>query len=240
MCQVGIAHLIGHLRDVDLLFAQQACRLLHAQVTQELAAGDAGHLLHLAVQLGTADAYVLGQRVDIVAGLRHVGIDRPHDALHQHVVVAFHLYILYALLLLDGTAELAAQPAYVVYQVVNLDVQFLHVERLGNIGIGTRLQALQFVLHLGLRRQHDDGQLRDLRVLLDALQHGDAVHLGHHHVADDEVVVAVRQQHLQALLAVGGVVELVAVAQLVDDVVGYLVVVVDDEDAELAELAAAA
>jgi hypothetical protein len=43
------------------------------------------------------------------------------------------------------------------------------------------------------------------------LEQGESVHLGHHHIADDEVVF-ISKQHLQCFLAVYGMVKLIAVA----------------------------
>ena len=66
MSLVDIAYTVGYLRDVYLALAQQTRGLLHAQIAEELSRRDARHLLHLAVQLGTADADVGGQHVDVV------------------------------------------------------------------------------------------------------------------------------------------------------------------------------
>ena len=55
--KVREAYGIGHLGDVDLLFLEQAGSLLEADVTDKFAGRDTGQLLHLAVELCTADAY---------------------------------------------------------------------------------------------------------------------------------------------------------------------------------------
>ena len=66
------------------------------------------------------------------------------------------------------------------------------------------------------------------------LEQGESVHLGHHHIADDEVVF-ISKQHLQCFLAVYGMVKLIAVAQFGDDITGYFWFIIYYEDAELAE-----
>ena len=56
---IGETNGIGHLRDILLLLGQQTGRLLHPQVLNEVADGQSGELLHLSVQMGTADAHLL-------------------------------------------------------------------------------------------------------------------------------------------------------------------------------------
>ena len=83
------------------------------------------------MQLGTADTHVGGEALDVEVGVRQVGVDGFHDALHQSVVVAFHLDVLYLVLLSLCTGEFASQAAHIVDEVVDEDVQFLHVEGFG-------------------------------------------------------------------------------------------------------------
>ena len=56
--QVGESYGVGHLCDVQFLFAQQTCRLFEADVADELCDGQAREFLHLSVQVCTADASV--------------------------------------------------------------------------------------------------------------------------------------------------------------------------------------
>ena len=228
--QVGEAYGIGHLGDVDFLLLQQTCGLLQTDVADELAGGDARQLLHLAVELCAADAHLLRQHVDVEVAVGQVLVDGFHDALHQQLVVALHLGLLHAVGLLLCAAVLAFQALAVVDEALDVHVQLLHVEGLGQEGVGAALQSLQAVAHVGLRGEHDDGDVGDVDVGFDHAQHGEAVHLGHHDVADDHVVVA-GQQFAQSLLAVGTDAELVVAAQLGGDVMANLQVVVDDEHA---------
>ena len=91
----------------------------------------------------TADTYIVGQGIYIEVRILHVGIDRPHDAFHQGIIIAFYLDVFHFVFLLGGTTELTAQPAHIVYQVVYLNMQFLHTEGLGNVGIGSAFKSLQ-------------------------------------------------------------------------------------------------
>ena len=59
------------------------------------------------MQLGTADADLLGEHIDIEVAVGEVLVDGLHDALHEHLVVATHLGLLHLVNLLLGTAVLA-------------------------------------------------------------------------------------------------------------------------------------
>ena len=51
-----------------------------------------------------------------------MGIHGTHDTVHQKLVITLDLNVHDTVFLLDGTAELAAQPAHVVNQIVYLDM----------------------------------------------------------------------------------------------------------------------
>ena len=165
-----------------------------------------------------------------------MGIHRTHHTLHQRVVITLHLDILYTFFLLDSSTELPAQAAHIVYEVVYLDMKLFHAERLGDIRVSPRFQPLKFVFHLRLRSQHDHRDLRNLRIILDPFQESETIHLRHHHIAHHQVVV-LRQQHLQTLFAVGGMIKLIAAAKFVNDIVSYLLVIIYHKYLELAEAA---
>ena len=233
--EVGEADGVGDLGDVDLLLTQEAGGLLQTDVADELRGGDAGHLLHLAVELGTADTHLLTEHLDVEVAIAEVLVHRLHDALHEQLVVALHLGRLEELGLLLSAAVLTLQVEARVDEVLDVHAQLLHIEGLGEEGIGTALQTLQAVADVGLGGKHDDGYMRQIEVGLDHAEHGEAVHLGHHDVADDEVVGHVvllgREQLLQALAAVVADAELIVVRQLGGDIAADLLVVVDDEHA---------
>ena len=225
---------VGHLGDVQLLLAQQTGGLLQADVTQELAGGDAGHLLHLAVELCTADAYLLGEHIDVEVAVGEVLVDGLHDTFHEQLVVALDIGRLDLVGLLLGAAVLALQTLSRAQQVVDVHAELLHVEGLGEESVGAALEALETVADIGHGGEHDDGYIADIDVGLDHAEHGEAVHLGHHDVADDEVValsVDAGEKLLQSLTAVMADVEAVVASELVADVGTNLFVVVDEEDA---------
>ena len=65
--------------------------------------------------------------------------------------------------------------------------QFLGGKRLGQVIVGTGIQALDLIGHLAFCREHDDGQA--FAGLTRALEYLDTVHAGHHDVQDCGVIV---------------------------------------------------
>ena len=117
-----------------------------------------------------------------------------HHALHQRFVVALHLFLLYLILLLLGARELALQAEHIAYQTVDDHVQLMDIERFGHKGIGTSFQAFQTVGYIGFRREHDHGYMINDRILLDHTQQRETVHLGHHHIANHQIVRRIEQR----------------------------------------------
>ena len=97
------------------------------------------------------------------------------------------------------------------------------------VGLGYEIHGAQLqTFHLGflVRGQHDDGNLIQLRVLLEAFQHRKPGHAGHLQIQHDQrQLVLVFPYGNHGLRAVGGVQHLVAVLQglaqnlLVDELV---------------------
>lgn len=87
------AYTVGDLRDVDGTQVEKVDSLLHAHVADELTGGYTRHLLHLAMELGTAQTNIVCQCLYIIFGIGEVLMDAVDDALHQYLVVAFHLFL---------------------------------------------------------------------------------------------------------------------------------------------------
>ena len=100
----GVAYGIGHLSDVDLLFSEQAGGLFHTDVLYEVVDGEARHLLHLAVQMGAADASLSADKADVELAVRDVFVDALHNALQKKLVVALHLDIFDVFIYTSGVA----------------------------------------------------------------------------------------------------------------------------------------
>ena len=186
------------------------------------------------MELGAAEPHLTRQLVDAEVGVLDIIVDGAHHTVHQRVVVALHLYVLHLVGLGQRPRELTPETAHVLHEVVDEHVEFLHVEGFGEIGIGTFLQSLKAVAHLGLRREHDDGDVADVGIALDFAEQTDAVHHRHHHVGHHQVVGFAGEQHLQGILAVGSGVDPVPVGQLFFHITGHLHVIVDDEQVVIA------
>ena len=89
----GVAYTICHLGNVNLLFSKQAGGLFHANVLDAVVDSEARHLLHLAVQMGPADASLGTDKADIKVAIADVVVDALHDAFHKKFVITFHLNI---------------------------------------------------------------------------------------------------------------------------------------------------
>ena len=59
MARIVEAHRVSHLIDIDTTLGDDSGSLLQAKVSDKLSGGDAGHLLHLAVQVRSADTHFL-------------------------------------------------------------------------------------------------------------------------------------------------------------------------------------
>ena len=108
-------------------------------------------------------------------------------------------------------------------------MQLLDRERFGEISISTTLQSLQTVTDIRLRGQHDHRQVVDVSVCAYHAEHREAIHLWHHHVADNQVVV-VRQQLAQSVLTITTHGEMIVVTQFLTDETRYLLVIVNHQN----------
>ena len=77
---------ISHLRDILLLLGEQACCLLHAHVLDEVADGQSGELLHLAMQMRAADAHLLTDELRVKLVVAEMVVDALHNTLQQQFV----------------------------------------------------------------------------------------------------------------------------------------------------------
>ena len=102
------------------------------------------------------------------------------DYMENHPLGRTEWVLFYGLLL--GTRILAFQALATMYQVLNVQMQLLHIERLRQECISPTLKTLQTVTHIGLGGQHDDGNITDIDIGLNHTQHGKTIHLGHHHI----------------------------------------------------------
>ncbi len=95
--------------DVHVLHRQQLGSLLQTDVADEVMGCLTCQLLHLAMQVDTRDAYLLGYAVDAEVGVADVLVDDLHDSIEQLVVGRLHLHLVYLFLQLVVAAVLQAQ-----------------------------------------------------------------------------------------------------------------------------------
>ena len=118
-----------------------------------------------------------------------------------------------------------------VHEVESCATQYLNIERLGHIGIGTIFQTLQVGVLVGLGSEQDDRDVIEIDVLLDLFAQGDTIHFRHHHVADYKVGL-LAEDILQSLLSVAACVDMEIGRQFLAQIVAYLGIVIDNEQVE--------
>ena len=118
-----------------------------------------------------------------------------------------------------------------VQQIGNGATQDIHIKRLDDIGIGTRLQSFELILIAVLRCQQDNGDEVGIGVHLQLRAELVTIHLRHHYIADHEV--GTRAEHLaECLLAIGAGRHLILLPKFVLEIVADLVVVLDNHESD--------
>ena len=194
------------------MLSYQSGSLIETDVSQELASRNTGHFLQLTMQLSTAYAHLITHLLYIEVRIAHVLVHYLHDTLHQLLIVAFHLYLLHLVVLLQGTAELTFQATHIINEIVYREMEFLQTERFCQISISSQLDALQTVADFRFGSEHDDRHMTDIGITLDVLKQRDTIHLRHHHIAYYQVEI-VRKQLVQCFLAIVADYKAIPVAQ---------------------------
>ena len=160
-----------------------------ADVADEAGDIEAGDGAQLVVDGRRAGAHVGGEGVAVVGIVVEVGVDKPEGAAEELLVGRFRgdddaAGLVGTLLVVFGLDALA-----VLDDVVDAQLEVAEAEGLREILVGSEEQRLLLVFVLRLGGEEDDGQMAVVGVVLDCLRELVAVHLGHHHVGDDEVEV---------------------------------------------------
>ena len=137
MTVIGKSHHIRNLRNVDFTLSYQSGSLIETDVSQELASRNTGHLLQLTMQLSTAYAHLITHLLYIEVRIAQVLVHYLHDTLHQLLIVAFHLYLLHLVILLQSSSELTLQATYIVDEIVYREMKFLQTEWFCQISISS-------------------------------------------------------------------------------------------------------
>lgn len=128
MTIIGKSHHIRNLRNVDFMLSYQSGSLIETDVSQELTSRNTSHLLQLTMQLSTAYAHLITHLLYIEVRIAQVLVHYLHDTLHQLLIVAFHLYLLHLVILLQSSSELTLQATYIVDEIVYRKMKFLQTE----------------------------------------------------------------------------------------------------------------
>ena len=121
-----------------------------------------------------------------------------------------------------------AQPAAVGEEGVDLRLEELGVEGLGDVVVGTFLQAVNHKLLGALGREEDDGEPGRLLVVLDASAELITLDTRHHDVGDNDVAF-VMVEVVHGLLTVGHSDDMVALPEGHAHILPQVTVVVDEE-----------
>ena len=114
-------------------------------------------------------------------------------------------------------------------QVFRAGHQFAGVDGLGQVIVGAYFEAFDLHLLRCPRRHQHDGDVVEFRIGLDDPAQRGAIHLGHHHVANDQVRLAL-VGFFEAFLAVLGGFDAVCTAQDRGHVLAHLGVVLHHEN----------
>jgi hypothetical protein len=106
------------------------------------------------------------------------------------------------------------------------------IERLEQIVDGAELDAARHAVHLGERRDHDNGEIAQPRLILEPGEYLESVDLGHHHVEKDEVEGAGLEARNRLLAVARGLdLGLTLEIEMKLQRIEVVVVVIDNEDA---------
>ena len=132
--------------------------------------------------------HVRRQLLDRIVRVADVAFDVFHDPVDQLAVERRNGNLGGRDVGLGG--ETPDPPPPLLDEIADPRQQHLHVEGLAQIGVGTRFVPFAAHVVLGASREQDDRDVRGLDVVLQPLAELESVHAGHHHIADDDVRMA--------------------------------------------------
>ena len=154
---IGKAAGVHDFGDVHALISQQLGSFLQADVADEVVRGLSRKILHLAMDMHTADTYLIGYHIDAQVGIVQILVDAIHDAVEELLVGRLHAYLVDLLLQFVVALILQPQQTVAVDEIDDGAAQDVHIEWLDDVGIGTRLQSFELVLIAALGGEQDDG-----------------------------------------------------------------------------------
>ena len=143
---IAESHQGRDLRDSHLLLSEQFCRLGQSDIADVVTSRLVGEFLELAVEVHTAHAYLLGNHLGSEVGIAEVLVDDLEHPLQQTFIGRLQLRGIYLIDRQLLTSVRRAESVMFTQEVLDGLLQNLHIERLGDEGIGPNLQALEAVL----------------------------------------------------------------------------------------------
>ena len=228
-------YLVGDFRDAHALrapaFQYQLVRQVEAVATDELCWRLPEQVLQLRVEQRLTDPGLFAEGAHLEVRVLVMRLHDFHHAAYELLVARPLVYV--QCLGVHAQGELPLEAFAVLQYVLYARQEQGFVEGLEQVFVHADAVALDARLLRGLGREHQEGDVRDGEVLLHPARQLDAVHHGHHQVADDEVRL-LRVQHLEGLLPVGGFGHLVLPAQDGAYVAAHVGIVLHHKDAERA------
>ena len=133
--------------------------LLQSDIADEVVRCLTGQLLHLSVQVDAAETYLFGNGIDAEVGIADVLVDDLHDTFEQLLVRRLHLDLVDLFFELVVASVLQAEHLMGMDQIDDGTAQDIHIEGLGDVGVGTHFQSFELVLVTALGCEQDDGDV---------------------------------------------------------------------------------
>ena len=132
-------------------------------------------------------------------------------------------------LCLQSALEKMLQKLALLQQILNTCQEYLAVERLGDVGIGTMLITLGTMLFQILRRKHNDRDMRGCSMGLQILRKLQTIHHRHHHITDHQVRNFLLG-NIQTFLTIGSFQNDIIILQKGMLILTDIIVVIDNQD----------
>ena len=199
----GEAYLVGNLGDVRLVVDEEVGSVLEADAADEGVWRDAEVLLELAVEVDSADAYVVAQllhAVFVVVDVRHDGLV---DALEEFLFGTVHRDC--AVVVADFCAShLVADSFTHTKHLVEGTAQELQVEWFWQEVVCLERDGLELGVLVVLAREDDDGDVVGVGVFFDASAQFVSVSVGHDEVGNDHVGTMGKEERPCLVAGMGG------------------------------------
>ena len=137
--------------------------------------------------MDAAQANLLTDILDTELAIREILLNDGVKLFHKLLITIFQMRIGNFQLCLRSTLEKMLQKLALLQQILYTCQEYLAVEWLGDVGIGTMFITFGTMLFQILRRKHNDRDMRGCRMGLQILRKLQTIHHRHHHITDHQV-----------------------------------------------------